>query len=98
MLRGPSRTRARGVLYAREGRDVVSDRGSGVNSEKVLIDTLENELASIRGEMARLSVKEAAIKRTIATYTGSETPVIRATREMNTVDMARTVIRNAGLA
>lgn len=67
-----------------------------MNNQAVLIEALERELASIRQEKAKLSQREAAIQRTIAAYTGGEAPVIRATKEMNTVDMARTVIRNAG--
>lgn len=41
VLSCPSRARARGVLYAREGRDLLSSRGSRVNSQKVLIEALE---------------------------------------------------------
>ena len=66
-----------------------------MNSQKALIEALESELVSIREEKAKLSQREAAIQRTIATYAGAEVPAVRATREMNTVDMARTVIRNA---
>jgi hypothetical protein len=67
-----------------------------VNKNKqTLIEALEKELASIASEKASLSQREAAIRKTLNAYTGN-IPVIRATREMNTVDMARTVIRNAG--
>jgi hypothetical protein len=66
-------------------------------NEKTLIEALEKELVSIREEKTRLSQKEAAIQKTLSTYTGA-TAVIRATTELNTVDMARTVIRNAGRA
>ena len=91
-----SRACARGVLYARVERDLVSDRGSRVNSEKVLIEALESELVSIRKEKAKLSIREAAIQKALAAYDTVNIPSqIRATREMNTVDMARTVIRNA---
>ena len=93
---GSSRARARGVWFARERRDLVSDRGSPVNSQEVLIGALENELVSIRSEKAKLSVRESVILKTLSTYSTGGTPAqIRATREMNTVDMARTVIRNA---
>jgi hypothetical protein len=71
-------------------------RGSIVNKQKVLIEALKSELASIRVEKAKLSQREDAIVKTIATYSSTEMPAVRATREMNTVDMARTVIRNAG--
>jgi cob(I)alamin adenosyltransferase len=60
------------------------------------MEALENEMTSIHTQMATLSQREAAIRKTMTTYTGAEPPVIRATKEMNTVDMARTVIRNAG--
>lgn len=63
-----------------------------MNSQSKLIEALENELVSIREQKAKLSAQEAAIERTIATYTGGGRVEIRATREMNTVDMARTVI------
>lgn len=76
------------------GRKGPSHRG--VNTQKTLIDALENELVSIREQKAKLSQREAAIVKTLSTYTGTGQAVIRATREMNTVDMARTVIRNAG--
>lgn len=93
---GPcSRARARGICGAREGRDLVTEL-QRVNSQKVLIEALERELASIREQKAKLSQREAAIVKTLSTYTGTGQAVIRATREMNTVDMARTVIRNAG--
>ena len=72
--------------------------GSGVNTtKKSLIQALEKELASIREEKSRLSQREAAIVKTLNAYTGNPTAAIRATREMNTVDMARTVIRNAAV-
>ena len=66
-----------------------------MNSKQTLIEALEKELASIREEKASLSQREAVIQRTLGMYSGTEAPVIRATKEMNTVDMARTVIRNA---
>ena len=71
-----------------------------MSSEEVLIKALENELASIRQEKAKLSMRESVIIKTLSAYntgSGMSAP-LRATREMNTVDMARTVIRNAGLA
>jgi hypothetical protein len=66
-----------------------------VNSKQALIQALEK--ASIREEKAKLSQREAAITKTLSAYTGGEAPVIRATREMNTVDMARTVITNVAV-
>lgn len=68
-----------------------------MNSESVLIEALENELASIRREKAKLSVRESVILKTLSAYNNGAgvSAQIRATREMNTVDMARTVIRNA---
>lgn len=85
------------MLCAREEKDLVSVRGKRVHSQQKLIDALEMELASIRQEKAKLSQREAAIQRTLAAYTGGEVPAIRATKEMNTVDMPRTVIRNAAV-
>jgi hypothetical protein len=69
-----------------------------VNSQKTLIEALENELVSIREEKTILSRREVVIQKALAAYTGSNAPVVRATKEMNTIDMARTVIRNAGSA
>ena len=68
-----------------------------MNSESVLIEALENELVSIRREKAKLSVRESVIIKTLSAYNNGTgvSAQIRATREMNTVDMARTVIRNA---
>jgi hypothetical protein len=65
------------------------------SNKKTLIEALESELASIRVEKANLCHREATIVKTLGAYTGNPA-VIRTTREMNTVDMARTVIRNAG--
>jgi hypothetical protein len=67
------------------------------DNKKTLIEALEKELAELRDEKAVLSQREAAILKTLSAYTGGEAPVIRATREMNTVDMAPTVIRNAAV-
>ena len=67
-----------------------------MSSQEVLIEALENELVSIRAEKAKLSLRETAILKALSAYGTSGVPSqIRATREMNTIDMARTVIRNA---
>lgn len=63
-----------------------------MNNQSKLIEALENELVSIREEKAKLSQREAAVQKTLSAYTGTEVPTVRATREMNTVDMARTLI------
>lgn len=91
MLSGPLPPARAGMLFAREERDLV-------NNKQDLIEALEKELSSIREEKAHLSMREGVIVKTLSAYTGTQIPLIRATREMNTVDMARTVIRNAGLA
>lgn len=63
-----------------------------MNNQSKLIEALENELVSIREEKAKLSQREAAVQKTLAAYTGTEVPAVRATREMNTVQTARTLI------
>jgi cob(I)alamin adenosyltransferase len=68
-----------------------------VQKEKVIVQTLESELEEIQQELGRLSAKQRAIQKVLRTYSSdhtSSTP--HATPEINTVDMARTVIRNAG--
>ena len=76
----------------REGRDLVHEINSDP-TKKVLIQALEKELASIQEEKAKLMRREAAITKTLNAYNPGRV-VVRATRELNTVDMARTVIRN----
>jgi len=67
-----------------------------VNStKKDIVVALEKELTELREEKTVLAQREAAILKALSAYTGGGVPVVRATREMNTVDMARTVIRNA---
>ena len=75
----------------REGRDLVHE----INSDptKKTHPALEKELASIQEEKAKLMRREAAIPKTLNAYNPGRV-VVRATRELNTVDMARTVIRN----